>query len=203
LSSEASRFVMRPTRELDHKQAIDAARLVRSALPGYFEAMGAENADSVIMSDFESSGTELQGCQAAVVDGSVAGILCTYPMAELAERQYRSVQLVARSLGADDYLRFAASLRTLRSGLPTIAGEGIYLAFIAVDDSAKGSGLANQIMREAVLAAGSAPLLLTVKNDNRRARTFYERHGFELAEEGNQFSLLERRSPSDEASPAL
>jgi hypothetical protein len=194
---------MRPARELNGKQAIEAARLVRSALPGYYEAMGAENADLVIMSDFESSGAELEGCQAAVVNGSVKGILCTYPMAELEERQYRSVQLVARSLSAGDYRRFAANLRTLRSGLPTIAGEGTYLAFIAVDDSAKGSGLADQLMHEAVASAGSAPLLLTVRNDNRRARAFYERHGFESAEEGNQFSLLERRSPSDEASSAL
>lgn len=203
MSSEASRFVMRPTRELDREEAAKAAQLVQSALPSYFGSMGSENAGSVITSDFNSNGTELEDCQAALAGGSVAGILCTYPMAELEERQYRSVQLVARTLAADDYRRFADNLRTLRSGLPTIAGDGTYLAFIAVDESAKGSGLANHLMQQAIATAGQAPLLLTVKNNNPRARSFYKRHGFAVADEGSQFSLLQRGGLGNDASLAL
>jgi ribosomal protein S18 acetylase RimI-like enzyme len=49
-------------------------------------------------------------------------------------------------------------------------------------DSAKGSGIANQLMHWAVdkgRALGGAELYLSVFIDNHRARRFYERHGFE------------------------
>jgi ribosomal protein S18 acetylase RimI-like enzyme len=116
-------------------------------------------------------------------------------MDELAERQYRSVQLVARTLPRDEYARFAANLRDLRSGLPQIQGDGTYLAFIAVGTSEQGSGLAHKLMAEAIEAAGRKPLLLTVRNNNERARAFYTRHRFHLAAEGRDFSLL-RRDPT-------
>jgi ribosomal protein S18 acetylase RimI-like enzyme len=113
-------------------------------------------------------------------------------MDQLAERQYRSVQLVARTLPRDEYARFAVNLRDLRSGLPPIEGDGTYLAYIAVDPSKQGSGLAHKLMAEATAAAGRKPLLLTVRNNNSRARAFYTRHGFHLSVEGRDFSLLQR-----------
>jgi ribosomal protein S18 acetylase RimI-like enzyme len=149
----------------------------------------------VVCRDFGEGGTELEPCLAATKGVEVRGILCTYPMDELAERQYRSVQLVARTLPRDEYARFAANLRDLRSGLPQIEGDGTYLAFIAVGTSEQGSGLAHKLMAEAIEAAGRKPLLLTVRNNNERARAFYTRHRFHLAAEGRDFSLL-RRDPT-------
>ena len=49
-------------------------------------------------------------------------------------------------------------------------------------DSAKGSGIADQLMDWAIgkaRALGGSELFLSVFIDNRRARRFYERHGFE------------------------
>ncbi|UUR06944.1 GNAT family N-acetyltransferase [Sphingomonas glaciei] len=176
---------------------LKAARLIQSALPGYYEAMGLEGADAVVTSEFGASGCELENCDAFIDAGAVLGVLCTYPMTELAERQYRSVQLVARTLSGDQYRSFAANLRDLRSGLPAVEGDGTYLAFIAVAAEAKGSGLANRVMNTAISSAGEGPLLLTVRNDNARAQAFYARHGFAVAAKGERFSLLRRDGNPD------
>ena len=183
---------MQPVYDLGSQAVLQAACLVQSALPDYFETMGPEQANAVVTAEFGSADCELARCMAALDGYDVPGILCTYPMNELAERQYRSVQLVARTLTMEEYRSFAGNLRSLRSGLPDIVGKGTYLAFIAVAVRARGTGLANALMVEAIERAGSEPLLLTVRNDNRRARAFYDRHRFIVAAEGTQFSLLKR-----------
>lgn len=183
--------------ELAPGAKLEAARLIQSALPGYYEAMGSEAADAVVTLEFGSSGCELENCVAFTRGGAVLGVLCTYPMTELAERQYRSVQLVARTLSGEQFRSFAANLRNLRSGLPAVVGEGIYLAFIAVAADAKGSGLADRLMGTAIASAGEGALLLTVRNDNARAQAFYARHGLAVAAKGERFSLLRRDGSPD------
>ncbi len=65
-----------------------------------------------------------------------------------------------------------------------IEGEGRWwvLRQLYLDEAAKGSGLAQALMREALAEArsrGVENLYLTVWVENHRARRFYEQHGFE------------------------
>lgn len=65
-----------------------------------------------------------------------------------------------------------------------LEGEGRWwvLRQLYLDEAAKGSGLAQALMREGVAEArarGVENLYLTVWVENHRARRFYEQHGFE------------------------
>lgn len=64
--------------------------------------------------------------------------------------------------------------------------EGLYLL-----SSAHGSGLADQMMEQAVEFAGNLPIELEVVTYNDRAINFYKKHGFELVP-GKQGVIKER-----------
>ncbi|QDZ09177.1 GNAT family N-acetyltransferase [Sphingomonas panacisoli] len=113
-------------------------------------------------------------------------------MGELAERQYNSFQLVGRTLEREQFAGFAMNLRQLRGGFPEIAGDGTYLAFITIAEAARGSGLAETVLQEAIAEAGTDPLSLTVRIDNGRARSFYDKHGFEEVAAGGSYAFLRR-----------
>jgi diamine N-acetyltransferase len=70
-------------------------------------------------------------------------------------------------------------------GLPVEApaAKSLELYRLYVDEAAKGTGLAHQLMKMAVdwARAGSASsLYLGVYHDNGRAQAFYRKHGFEI-----------------------
>lgn len=182
----------KPIRDLPPGARLQAARLVQSALPAYYKPLDPARADALVCAEFAADGTELEHCDAILEGDDVRGIICTYGMEELAERQYNSFQAVARILRRDEFALFADNLRQLRADLPEIHGHGKYLAFIAVDPRDRGSGLADSLMGRAIETAAAEPLYLTVRNDNDRARAFYNRHDFALAAKGPGFSLLQR-----------
>ena len=181
-----------PVQGLTQELQQEAARLVRLAVPPYYQSLSFEAAEELIAAEFATPGTELEHCLAAVDGGRVLGILCTYPMQDMAERQYNSFQFVGRTLERADFAAFAANLRLLRSDFPEIDGEGEYLAFISVAEDVRGSGLANVLLDRAISHAALDPLFLTVRRDNERARAFYCKHGFEQVAAGTDYAFLSR-----------
>lgn len=181
-----------PLRDLTSVQRPAAAALIRAAVPIYFAPLDTGEADRIITAEIDEPRTELEFGRAAIVDGQVAGIVCVYPIEELEERQFNSFQHAIRSLPAASVPAFVTNVRAIREGLPTIEGDGVYLAFIAAAPEMRGSGLGATLMKDALHSAGSRPLFLTVHLENQRARSFYRKQKFQHVSEGHSFALLRR-----------
>lgn len=180
-------------RDLPHTQRVEAAALVRAAVPVYYAPLDPLEADQIIAGEFTEPRTELEPGVAAMANGQVAGIICVYPLEDLEERQFNSFQHVLKSLSSDKVQPFMANLRQIRAELPAIPNEGVYLAFIAANENMRGTGLGDVLMDTAVRSADGRPLFLTVRLDNERALNFYRKHRFETVAEGVSFALLRQR----------
>ncbi|HJS80981.1 MAG TPA: GNAT family N-acetyltransferase [Vitreimonas sp.] len=65
--------------------------------------------------------------------------------------------------------------------MPVDDADGVELYRLYVDESVKGAGVADELMRDCVAwakAAGARGLYLSVWEENIRAQRFYRRHGF-------------------------
>lgn len=182
--------VLVPFRELTPAQKTEAAALIRAAVPIYYRTLEDGEADRLIASEFDSPDGEMGNGYAALLEGQAVGIVCVYPLEELQERQFNSFQFLVRQLRPALAAAFIANAREIRAGLPPIEGEGEYLAFIAVANSVRGTGLADELLQEAVRRVKERPLHLTVRLDNVRALGFYRRHRFETVGQGAAFAHL-------------
>lgn len=84
-----------------------------------------------------------------------------------------------------------------------ITGDPAYLAELAVAPDHRGAGHGSALLGALVDRVGRSELRLTTRADARRAKRFYERHGFTIAErlpghyDGDDGLLLVRQSEAD------
>ncbi len=63
--------------------------------------------------------------------------------------------------------------------------DGWFVHDLYIDPTAQGRGHGTALLRRAMAAAGDAPLRLRCFARNDAARGFYERHGFEIEDQGD------------------
>jgi len=94
-----------------------------------------------------------------------------------------------------DYAPFIAHLEGERCGVLILQARGVagspYVVSLAVAPQMRGRGVGARLLAfaEEYAAARSAHLFLCVSSFNLRARRFYERHGFELLAEFDDYVI--------------
>ncbi len=111
----------------------------------------------------------------------VLGVLVSLSGLQLRRARLRAAVLIARSaeLGLKASEREAA--RIASATLANVALSDVYLARIAIDTRARGTGLAKSIMTSLALSADSSGanfVVLEVEAENERARSLYESAGY-------------------------
>ena len=112
-------------------------------------------------------------------------------LVRLEEQSFQSDRISRRSFrrflqGANDHLLVAEDASGVRGYILLLRRQGTRLAriySICVDTTARGRGLAEQLIRageEAVLAAGSVYVRLEVRRDNETAIRLYRRLGYRV-----------------------
>ena len=177
-SSEA--LIVVTCRELDKVQRLQAAELVRSALPDFYGPLDRSQANSAIATQFSEPGTEVHETEAAISDGVVQGIVTDFAGADLKARQSASLHSLLTELTNEKLREFLNHIRKLTAELPPIPASGRYLARLAVTKDQRGTGLANKLFERFIgrVPAGETASL-HVASANARAIAFYERHGFQ------------------------
>jgi ribosomal protein S18 acetylase RimI-like enzyme len=166
-------------RHLAPELRLDAAVLAYKAVPALYEPVAGGAVLEAIASDFLVDGSEVSGAEASVVNTTVQGIVAGFPAAELAARQGVGLHHMLGALPPDQLAPFVAHIRSFSAGVPSIPGEGRYLARLAVAESQRGSGLADRLLLKFLSDDGAdAGTSLHVRADNGRAIAFYARHGF-------------------------
>lgn len=171
-----------------------AARLNLAAMADMYATLPTDRALDIIASDLANADGELGTSLAALSDsGEVIGFYAGYAANELPARQQSSLYDTMSMLSGDEMPGFVANARALSGTLPALDRPGYYLARIAVDPSAKGSGLGRDLLAHFVEAAcrrGAEEAFLLVRTDNSRAIAFYKRAGFETTAATERFAIM-------------
>ncbi len=111
----------------------------------------------------------------------LAGFLAGCPQERFLDEITSADYAVFLGIGADGALLGYCTLGPQDLGIAP-EGRSWVLRQLYLDEAAKGSGLAQALMQEAIAEARARAvenLYLTVWVDNHRARRFYDAHGFE------------------------
>lgn len=183
-----------PARVLEGERLAKVALLCRAAITDMYATLPAERAVAIIAKDLTNPDGELGTSLAALSsDGEVTGFYAAYPASELTTRQQSSLYATMSLLSDEEVPGFVVNARALAGALPTLEPSGYYLARIAVDPSAKGTGVAQELLAHLLDSArrrGADKAWLHVRGDNARAIAFYTRAGFATTVRTDQFAVM-------------
>jgi ribosomal protein S18 acetylase RimI-like enzyme len=130
--------------------------------------------------------TSREGVTVAEIDGQVAGILATFPVAEGTARRRRFVRRVLRHRAPWHWPRVLRLARMGEDLGPEPPADGLYIDALATDPRHRRRGVATALLDAAAERArerGLAKLALDTTAANAGARALYERAGFHLTGE--------------------
>jgi ribosomal protein S18 acetylase RimI-like enzyme len=117
----------------------------------------------------------------AVAENQPVGVMCFFPLTELAARNLASLRLLMSQ--ADDMKTATQKGRGFSSQVPPISGSSLYLARIAVAEHAQNKGIGSALLQEfegQALAAGFQRVCMHVRKNNGKAIRFYNKHAYNL-----------------------
>ena len=160
-------------------------------------AGGRERALWLIATGLERAGTSgsTEVTQVAELAAQPAGIVCSYPVREGADRAaaYAGIGLRASPVWRrPGMLRF---LRRMERATPAPAAESLYIDALGTAPAFRRRGVARALLADAEDRArrlGLGRVSLETEVDNEAARALYERCGFEPGEAGSQLRGLPR-----------
>jgi ribosomal protein S18 acetylase RimI-like enzyme len=119
----------------------------------------------------------------ALDDGRMAGVILGATGAEYEKVDQPGLKLFFRCLSIVGTLRMLAALPVLYMVLTNrLEADDFYVSILTVDPGRRGRGVGTFIMEQVACIAraqGCRRMVLDVSIENRRARKFYERLGFE------------------------
>lgn len=160
-----------------------AADLVRESFHEFYAAVDIDRQElnAHLAEQFSDDDSELHGAEAAFGPGlGLCGIYVGYP-AECRDEFQRASMLHLLGLMSDlAQDRFFDWLPQHAAGVPPIPGDSFYLARFAVAEAARGSGVADDLLKRFVSSREGLPTCsLHVHSANLRAIAFYRKRGFE------------------------
>jgi ribosomal protein S18 acetylase RimI-like enzyme len=162
-----------------------AGLLYVSAAPYYDRYAGGEGharklLDSLYPRDGHTASWEV--CRVAVVDGTVAGVLAAFPVADGEALARRFIRLSLRRLPPWRLPGLMRHLRAASAVSPQPPRGLLYVDALAVDPAWRRRGVARALLAEAdrlAEALGLPGVALDTGIENRAARALYQRSGFE------------------------
>jgi len=181
-----------PAGSLDDAARLQAAEHARIALEAYYAGLPEDRARQLIAGGFTEPGDEL-GDALAALDGDdrPVGIAAGYPLDQLRARQQAGLYRSLGALSSDEVPGFVAGARALSAHVPAVEGTGLYLARLGVGPSARGTGVADELLA-AFAASGTGDIVLHVHRDNAPALAFYRRRGFAVTDDALPYLVMRR-----------
>jgi ribosomal protein S18 acetylase RimI-like enzyme len=183
-----------PARQLSSEGLGLVAKLFREALPDYYELLPVPEAErlAVIVRQIETPGSELAESFAALGAKIVIGAYCALDVERLTPAQLLASAEVFRHLAPERRPSVKQALRAFREQFEPPPAASVYLARIAVAESARGQGIASSLLGHLAERAGPRPLSLHVRRDNLSAISLYRRHGFaEIGSSSRAYALMQ------------
>lgn len=175
--------VLRPARP-DDTDAANCARWLDQAAEGMFRTLLGPGSERVVAEAFRERGHDLsyEHITIAEVGGRSAGMLSAYSGTDHESASVRPMLRAAGWRGARVFV-VATWLWPVLSFADRLEPDSFYVQAVAVDPDTRGSGVGTVLLDAAgtqARAAGSRRLALDVAETNVRARSLYERLGFEV-----------------------
>jgi len=159
------------------------ARMVIQALPDFYGMIPLSPAAllDLIVDEMHIDGTECYNPFVALVDETQVGVICAYPLAELASRQQGSLLQIMRKLDRSGRREFR-DMATRNASIAAIESDNArYIARLTVANGMRGQGLGKQIFAEFAAIEPDRPIALHVDRGNDSAIGYYRRLGFDFA----------------------
>lgn len=138
-------------------------------------------ATSCIEALLKNANSDLTPPLLAVTKDQPIGVMCYFPLAELASRSLASLRLLMNK--ADDERMAIQKGKVFSSRVPPILGGGLYLARIAVTEYTQSQGVGSAMIRELekrALSAGFSRICMHVRKSNEKAVRFYHKNAYKL-----------------------
>lgn len=183
--------------ELGGEELLQAARLVMTSLPPYYEVEGIpepEMAEAVAACLGERRSETSDGLVLRAATGAL-GIVTYIPARTLRVARLIGAQGLLKRLSPESVRLFKENLAGYDTGYGPVPSEGLYISRIAVTPEVRGRGLARQLW-DAVLASptcfgdGPRQVSLHVDRANERAIAFYGKLGFVEREQGTRYLTM-------------
>lgn len=161
-----TQYSIRPARKNDCRRIAELYRISSDGVADYIWTKLARPGEDILdvgRRRYEREGTlfSYENCKLVEAQGSVVGMLVAFPMEVDEDYEERDPILVPYSVLEED--------------------KSYYICGMAVDEAHRGQGIGTRLLDEADRACrerGLAKLSLIVFEQNVRARTLYERHGY-------------------------
>ncbi len=120
----------------------------------------------------------------AVSDGQLAGVIVLIRARDMKTLDRQSSDLFRRTMGTLTVLnKMPLFLRMARLNAPPPSPDSLCVHMLCVHPDWRGRQVGSWLLSQAILQSGGHPLYLYVGSTNRRAQTFYHRHGFRPVDE--------------------
>lgn len=169
------------------------AEIIYIALPDFYGALPLEMDATLnlIAAETRASGTECAAPLILKVDGKIAGVICSFPIAELQVRQQQSMLHIMRSLDQGSRKLFRkAMVGGSHSVAPVFDLDGVYIARIALAKKYRGSGNGATMLRLFNDHKNNPAIALHVDRNNSIAIQFYKKQSFEFTGPSGDYKKL-------------
>jgi ribosomal protein S18 acetylase RimI-like enzyme len=176
----------------------ELARLVLTSFDLYGAVpVSAANRVHLIGEELLTDASECADGWCALVDGRPVGVICCYPVNELAVRQRTSLLSLMRGLTGEQRSMFRRSLfKRGYSVEPIIRDNGLYISRVGVHSSYRGGGIGRRLIDRAVAEFGAKEVFLHVDKNNLTAIGFYISLNFQFFGSNNARKVVMHRSGS-------
>ncbi len=180
---------------LDAAQLIQAARLIHSSLPGFYDRFPLEVSalHAAIAGQIGKKNSELEQGFAIIDAGTVVGIYTACLAGEMLNRQMLALLMLQKGLSRDEQKNMNDAIAAQWSRFSPPPADSWYLTRIAVHEQWRRQGIGGSLLQHFADSGGLPRLSLHVQSDNSSALRFYARHGFVVSDGDNLgISLLTR-----------
>lgn len=163
------------------------ARLVIDALPDYYGMVPLSPPVllNLIIDEMRIDGTECYNPLVVLGNEVQVGVICSYPLAELASRQMGSLRQIMNKLDRSERREFGDMAKRNVSIAAIELENARYIARLTVANGMRGQGLGKQTFAEFAAIEPDRPIALHVDRGNTPAIAYYRRLGFEMAGSGD------------------
>jgi ribosomal protein S18 acetylase RimI-like enzyme len=187
--------------EKDAGKALAVAKLTYAASPEFYDLIPVPEPEmlQIVARQIAVPGTELENTYVLSRDQVDVASLSAVGSAALPAAQKGSLLAILRSLDRDRAAKFTAAVKTFSAALEPLTIDSTYVARLAVDGSARGSGAGTEIIQGFLEAERPRFCSLHVHKDNATAIRFYSKLGFSFLSDGPHLfrvMVLDRNRPA-------